>query len=452
MNVYDSARMADVLAPLGYRPVDRPDDADMVILNTCHIREKASEKVFSELGRLRALKARKAAGGGRMVLAVAGCVGQAEGAEIMARAPYVDLVFGPQTFHRLPELVTRADGHPGGVLDIEFPAESKFDFLPEEQTGQGLSAFLAVQEGCDKFCTFCVVPYTRGAEFSRPAGPILAEARRLIHSGARAITLLGQNVNAWHGEAPAGGGRHWGLGRLVRAVAELDGLLRLRYTTSHPGDMDDDLMSAHGEVPGLMPFVHLPVQSGSDGILVAMNRRHTVDDYRRRVDRLRHFRADLALSSDFIVGFPGESDADFAATLGLVEQVGYAQAYSFKYSPRPGTPAAELDRQVPETVRDERLTALQALLNRQQLAFNRAAVGSVMPVLFDRPGRRPGQMLGRSPFMQAVHVAGDDALSGRLAEVRILAGHPNSLSGCLVGRDGAPVVPEDAPRAPEVIA
>jgi tRNA-2-methylthio-N6-dimethylallyladenosine synthase len=448
MNVYDSARMADVLAPLGYRPVDRPDDADMVILNTCHIREKASEKVFSELGRLRALKARKAAGGGRMVLAVAGCVGQAEGAEIMARAPYVDLVFGPQTFHRLPELVARAGA--GGVLDTEFPAESKFDFLPEEQSGQGLSAFLAVQEGCDKFCTFCVVPYTRGAEFSRPAGAILAEARRLIRSGAREITLLGQNVNAWHGEAPEGGGT-WGLGRLVRAVAELDGLLRLRYTTSHPSDMDDDLMSAHGEVPQLMPFVHLPVQSGSDPILAAMNRRHRVDDYLRRVGRLRHFRPDLALSSDFIVGFPGESDADFAATLALVERVGYAQAYSFKYSPRPGTPAADLDRQVPEAVKDERLAALQALLNQQQLAFNRAAVGAVMPVLFDRPGRRPGQVLGRSPFMQAVHVTGGEHRLGTLAGVRITAGHPNSLSGCL-SETAAGLVSGDALPASEVFA
>lgn len=457
MNVYDSARMADVLAPLGYKPVDRPDDADMVILNTCHIREKASEKVFSELGRLRALKKRKAVGGGQMLLAVAGCVGQAEGAEILARAPYVDLVFGPQTFHRLPELVAevregRRNGDPGGVLDTEFPPESKFDFLPEEQGGQGLSAFLAVQEGCDKFCTFCVVPYTRGAEFSRPAASILAEARRLIQGGAREITLLGQNVNAWHGEAPEGGGHRWGLGSLVRAVAELEGLARLRYTTSHPRDLDEALMSAHGEVPQLMPFVHLPVQSGSDTILAAMNRRHTADDYRRQVDRLRQFRADLALSSDFIIGFPGESDADFAATLALIDDIGFAQAYSFKYSPRPGTPAAELDQQVPEAVKDERLAILQDRLNSQQRAFNQAAVGSVMPVLFDRSGRRPGQVMGRSPFMQAVHVAGDVSRLGALADVRITAAHPNSLSGRLVDSGPVEAASADALQAPEVIA
>ncbi len=433
MNVYDSARMADVLAPVGYRPVDRAEDADMVILNTCHIREKAAEKVFSELGRLRALKRRKAAGGGRLIIAVAGCVGQAEGAEIMARAPYVDMVFGPQTFHRLPEMVATADAAPGRcVLDTEFPAESKFDFLPEEQGTQGISAFLAVQEGCDRFCTYCVVPYTRGAEFSRPAGDILAEARRLLRGGALEITLLGQNVNAWKGEAPGGG--VWGLGRLLREVAGLEGLARLRYTTSHPGDMDEELISAHTEIPALMPFVHLPVQSGSDRILAAMNRRHKADDYRRVVERLRAARPDIGLSSDFIVGFPGESDQDFAETMGLIAEIGYAQAYSFKYSPRPGTPAAELtDDLVPETVKGERLTALQELVNRQQVAFNRAAIGRVMPVLFDRPGRRPGQLLGRSPYMQAVHAeAGEDRL-GTLAEVRVTGAHANSLSGCLAG-------------------
>jgi len=452
MNVYDSARMADVLAPVGYRPVDGPEDADMVILNTCHIREKAAEKVFSELGRLRALKRRKAMRGGRMILAVAGCVGQAEGAEIKARAPYVDMVFGPQTFHRLPDMVARADAAPqgadAGIFDTEFPAESKFDFLPEEQGSQGVSAFLAVQEGCDKFCTFCVVPYTRGGEFSRPAGGILAEARRLIAGGAREITLLGQNVNAWHGEAPDGAGR-WGLGRLLRAVAELDGLGRLRYTTSHPGDMDDDLMAAHGEIAALMPFVHLPVQSGSDRILAAMNRKHRAADYLRVVDRLRQFRPDIALSSDFIVGFPGETDADFADTMALIERVGYAQAYSFKYSPRPGTPAADMDdRQVPEEVKTERLAALQALLNRQQLAFNRAAVGTAMTVLFDRPGRQPGQLLGRSPFMQAVHAAAGADRLGTLAEVRIERALANSLSGRLT----APAANQDAHAALEVTA
>ena len=431
--------MADVLAPMGYRAVDRPDDADMVILNTCHIREKAAEQVFSELGRLRALKRRKAARGGRMIGAVGGCVGQAEGAEILARAPYVDMVFGPQTFHRLPDLVAAADATPGnGVLDTEFPADSKFDFLPEETSGQGVCAFLAVQEGCDKFCTFCVVPYTRGAEFSRPAGDILAEARRLIAGGAVEITLLGQNVNAWHGEAPGATG-HWGLGRLIRAVAELDGLARVRYTTSHPSDMDDELMRAHAEVPHLMPFVHLPIQSGSDRILAAMNRRHRADDYRRCVDRLRAFCPDIALSSDFIVGFPGENDTDFADTLRLVEQIGYAQAYSFKYSARPGTPAAEIsDQRVPEAVKTERLSALQDLLNQQQLAFNRTAIGSVMPVLFDRPGRRPGQLLGRSPFLQAVHAEAGPERLGTLASVHIDAALANSLSGTLV----APPAPD----------
>ena len=432
MNVYDSARMADVLAPVGYRPVDRAEDADMVILNTCHIREKAAEKVFSELGRLAALKRRKAARGSRLIIAVAGCVGQAEGAEIIARAPYVDMVFGPQTFHRLPEMVATADATPGkGVLDTEFPAESKFDFLPEEQGTRGISAFLAIQEGCDRFCTYCVVPYTRGAEFSRPAADVLAEARRLLRGGAREITLLGQNVNAWRGEAPGGG--TWGLGRLLRAVADLEGLARLRYTTSHPGDMDGDLIAAHGEIPALMPFVHLPVQSGSDRILAAMNRRHTADDYRRVVDRLRAGRPDIALSSDFIVGFPGESDADFADTLELIRKVGYAQCYSFKYSPRPGTPAAELNEGVvPEEVAGDRLAALQELVNSQQLAFNRAGVGRVMPVLFDRPGRRPGQLLGRSPWMQAVHAEAGDERLGTIAEVRVTAAHANSLSGLLV--------------------
>ena len=441
MNVYDSARMADVLAPVGYRPVDRAEDADMVILNTCHIREKAAEKVFSELGRLAALKRRKAARGSRLIIAVAGCVGQAEGAEIIARAPYVDMVFGPQTFHRLPEMVATADATPGkGVLDTEFPAESKFDFLPEEQGTRGISAFLAIQEGCDRFCTYCVVPYTRGAEFSRPAADVLAEARRLLRGGAREITLLGQNVNAWRGEAPGGG--TWGLGRLLRAVADLEGLARLRYTTSHPGDMDGDLIAAHGEIPALMPFVHLPVQSGSDRILAAMNRRHTADDYRRVVDRLRAGRPDIALSSDFIVGFPGESDADFADTLELIRKVGYAQCYSFKYSPRPGTPAAELNEGVvPEEVAGDRLAALQELVNSQQLAFNRAGVGRVMPVLFDRPGRRPGQLLGRSPWMQAVHAEAGDERLGTIAEVRVTAAHANSLSGLLVeaaNRDAGP--------------
>ncbi|CAO3415127.1 tRNA (N6-isopentenyl adenosine(37)-C2)-methylthiotransferase MiaB [Azospirillum doebereinerae] len=431
MNVYDSARMADVLAPLGYRPVEEPDGADMVILNTCHIREKAAEKVFSELGRLRILKDEKAtAGKGRMILAVAGCVAQAEGEEIVARAPQVDMVFGPQTYHTLPEMVAKATRATGSVLNTDFPAESKFDHLPEEAASQGVSAFLAVQEGCDKFCTFCVVPYTRGAEFSRPAAQIVLEAKRLVAGGTREISLLGQNVNAWHGDGP--NGSTWGLGRLIRALAEIDGLARIRYTTSHPSDMDDDLIRAHADVPQLMPYLHLPVQAGSDRILAAMNRKHTADDYRRVVDRLRAVNPDLALSGDFIVGFPGESDTDFAATLKLVSDVGYAQAYTFKYSPRPGTPAALEGKQVAEEVKEARLAALQQLIAAQQAAFNHGFVGRSMPVLFDRVGRRDGQLHGRSPWMQSVHAVADERLLGRIVEVRIDEARPNSLGGTVV--------------------
>ncbi|CAO3408152.1 tRNA (N6-isopentenyl adenosine(37)-C2)-methylthiotransferase MiaB [Azospirillum largimobile] len=431
MNVYDSARMADVLAPLGYQPVDEPDGADMVILNTCHIREKAAEKVFSELGRLRQLKDRKAeAEDGRMILAVAGCVAQAEGEEIVARAPFVDMVFGPQTYHTLPEMVAKASRAAGSVLNTDFPAESKFDFLPEEAGSQGVSAFLAVQEGCDKFCTFCVVPYTRGAEFSRPAAQILAEAKRLVAGGTREINLLGQNVNAWHGDGPDGA--TWGLGRLIRELAEIDGLERIRYTTSHPRDMADDLIRAHAEVPQLMPYLHLPVQAGSDRILAAMNRKHSADDYRRLVDRLRTAKPDLAMSGDFIVGFPGESDADFAATLKLVTDIGYAQAYSFKYSPRPGTPASVDGAQVPEEVKESRLAALHQLLNAQQVAFNHSFVGRSVPVLFDRVGRRDGQLLGRSPWMQSVHAEANERLLGRIVEVRVDAALANSLAGTVV--------------------
>ncbi|HYF86295.1 tRNA (N6-isopentenyl adenosine(37)-C2)-methylthiotransferase MiaB [Azospirillum sp.] len=431
MNVYDSARMADVLAPLGYQPVDEPDGADMVILNTCHIREKAAEKVFSELGRLRQMKDRKAeAEDGRMILAVAGCVAQAEGEEIVARAPFVDMVFGPQTYHTLPEMVAKASRAAGSVLNTDFPAESKFDFLPEEAGSQGVSAFLAVQEGCDKFCTFCVVPYTRGAEFSRPADQIVAEAKRLVAGGTREINLLGQNVNAWHGDGPDG--TTWGLGRLVRELAEIDGLERIRYTTSHPRDMADDLIRAHAEMPQLMPYLHLPVQAGSDRILAAMNRKHTADDYRRLVDRLRTAKPDLAMSGDFIVGFPGENDADFAATLKLVTEIGYAQAYSFKYSPRPGTPASVDGAQVPEEVKEARLAALHQLLNAQQVAFNHSFVGRSVPVLFDRVGRRDGQLLGRSPWMQSVHAEANERLLGRIVEVRVDAALANSLAGTVV--------------------
>ena len=430
MNVYDSSRMADILAPLGYRTVDSPDDADMIILNTCHIREKAAEKVYSELGRLRPLKESRDGG---MVIAVAGCVAQAEGAEIVRRAPYVDIVFGPQTYHRLPEMVARATraAHPDAVLETDFPAESKFDHLPEDSAGAGPSAFLTIQEGCDKFCTFCVVPYTRGAEFSRPAADIADEARRLVASGAREITLLGQNVNAYHGAGPDGG--DWGLGRLVRALAEIPGLDRLRYTTSHPRDMDDDLIAAHRDVPALMPFLHLPVQSGDDGVLTSMNRRHNADDYRRVVDRLRAARPDLALSSDFIVGFPGEDDRAFDATMALVEEIGFAQAYSFKYSPRPGTPAAAQEIQVPEEVKSARLAALQSLLSKQQEAFNRATVGRTVPVLLERPGRHPGQTVGRSPYNQAVHVSAAGTRIGEIADVAIEAVTAHSLAGRLAG-------------------
>jgi tRNA-2-methylthio-N6-dimethylallyladenosine synthase len=427
MNVYDSARMTDLVKPLGYVTADRPDGADLVILNTCHIREKAAEKVFSELGQLRRLKTAKERQGGHMLIAVAGCVAQAEGAEVLERAPFVDIVFGPQAYHRLPEMIARAERTAGiGVLDTSFPIEPKFDYLPPVETS-GVTAFLTVQEGCDKFCTFCVVPYTRGAEASRPADQIFAEAKRLVGAGAREITLLGQNVNAYHGEAPGGGA--WGLGNLIRALADLPGLDRIRYTTSHPRDLDDELIAVHRDVPQLMPFLHLPVQSGSDRILDAMNRRHTTDDYRRTVGRLRQARPDLALSSDFIVGFPGETDRDFAATMDLVAEIGFTQAFSFKYSPRPGTPAASATDQVPETVKAERLATLQALLQEQQRQFNQACVGKVMPVLFEKPGRDAGQLAGRSPYLQPVHADAPDSLVGQIIPVRVHAALANSLAG-----------------------
>ena len=423
MNVYDSGRMADVLAPLGYAPANQPDGADMVILNTCHIRDKAAEKVFSELGRLRRLKE---ATGGRMILAVAGCVAQAEGTEILRRAPFVDIVLGPQTYHRLPEMVARASRAGNAVIETDFPPEDKFDHLPDSATPQGVTAFLTIQEGCDKFCSFCVVPYTRGAEQSRPADAILREAKHLVSQGAREITLLGQNVNAWHG------GETGGLGRLLRDLAEIPGLLRLRYATSHPRDMDDDLIAAHRDIPMLMPFLHLPVQSGSDRILAAMNRKHTADDFRRIVDRLREARPDLALSSDFIVGHPGETEADFEATMSLIRETGFAMAYSFKYSPRPGTPAAGAGAQVPEADKDRRLQTLQTLLREQQQRFNAGCVGLDLPVLFTGPGRYPGQIMGRSPFLQPVHVTGQSQSIGHETMVRIVDNHTNSLAGTLI--------------------
>jgi tRNA-2-methylthio-N6-dimethylallyladenosine synthase len=424
MNVYDSARMADVLAPLGFEPVDAAADADMVILNTCHIREKAEEKVFSDLGRIRPLKQARAG----MIVAVAGCVAQAEGAEIIRRAPFVDIVLGPQTYHRLPELVARAArAGGGGVLDTDFPPETKFDFLPEESRKPAVSAFLSIQEGCDKFCTFCVVPYTRGAEFSRPAAGVLAEARRLVAGGARELVLLGQNVNAYRGEAPDGG--RWGLGRLALELAEIAGLERLRYTTSHPADVDDDLIRAHAEIPALMPFLHLPVQSGSDRILAAMNRRHGAEDYVRVIDRFREARPDMAFSSDFIVGFPGETDAEFRTTLALVDRVGYASAFSFRYSPRPGTPAAALPNGVPEAEAQARLLELQAVLEAQQRGFNASMIGRTLPVLFEKTGRHPGQITGRSPWLQGVYATGESSWIGTIRPVRIVGSGFNSLAG-----------------------
>ncbi len=443
MNVYDSARMADVLAPLGFGPAEDPLDADMVILNTCHIREKAAEKVFSDLGRLKQDRAQRLADGKDMIIAVAGCVAQAEGAEILRRVPEVDIVLGPQTYHRLPEMVARASrAHaakiPGGkgsrLLDTDFPADSKFDHLPDAAAPQGVSAFLAIQEGCDKFCTFCVVPYTRGAEFSRPVAQVVAEAKRLVASGAREITLLGQNVNAYHGLAADGS--ECGLGQLIRELADrVAGLARIRYTTSHPRDMDDDLISAHGEVPQLMPYLHLPVQSGSDRVLEAMNRQHKVGHFHRILDRLRAARPDIALSSDFIVGFPGESDRDFAATVDLVQSVGFAMAYSFKYSIRPGTPAGLLENQIPEPVKDERLQRLQALLNGQQQAFNRATIGRTLPILLEKPGRRPGQVVGRSPYLQAVHLQASPDRIGEIVDVHVDGVGQFSLSGTLLHPD-----------------
>jgi tRNA-2-methylthio-N6-dimethylallyladenosine synthase len=433
MNVYDSARMADVLAPHGYAPVESPEEADMVILNTCHIREKAAEKVYSELGRLRKIRERRAEEGRKTVIAVAGCVAQAEGEEMRARAPFVDIVLGPQTYHRLPEMVARAARAGGGVVATDFPVEAKFDELPETSAPQGASAFLTVQEGCDRFCTFCVVPYTRGAEFSRPVVQILMEARRLVAQGSAEIVLLGQNVNAYRGVGPDGD--TWGLARLIRAVALIPGLARIRYTTSHPRDMDAALIAAHAEVPALMPFLHLPVQSGSDRILEAMNRGHRAADYLALIARLRAARPDLALSSDFIVGFPGETEADFEATLALVRAANYAQAYSFKYSARPGTPAALADDHVSEDVKDERLQRLQALLWEQQLGFNRDKVGQTLPVLLERPGKLPGQLIGRSPWLQSVHVETPAAMLGRIVPVQVRAATVNSLTGRLALAD-----------------
>jgi len=415
MNVHDGERMAELLAGQGYEATDKPEDADMVLLNTCHIREKAAEKVYSDIGRLRPLRAAKP----DLRIAVAGCVAQAEGEEILARAPMVDLVVGPQSYHNLPALMARvAKGEK--VVETEFPAEDKFDHLPARRL-RAPTAFLTVQEGCDKFCAFCVVPYTRGAEVSRPLARIVAEARALAEQGVREITLLGQNVNAWHGA-------EGGLAMLVRELAGLEGLARIRYTTSHPNDMDDALIAAHGEEPKLMPFLHLPVQSGSDRVLKAMNRKHRAADYLRLVGRLRAARPDLLLSSDFIVGFPGETEEDFAATLALVEEVRFGSAYSFAYSSRPGTPAAERPGVDPEVAHD-RLLRLQAVITRQQREAQEATVGRVLPVLFEKPGRVPGQMTGKSEHLMAVSVMGPESWRGKIVPVRITAALTNSLTG-----------------------
>lgn len=420
MNVYDSERMAEALAGQGYVTVEQAEEADLVLLNTCHIREKAAEKVYSELGRLKPLKAARPG----LKIGVAGCVAQAEGEEILRRQPMVDLVVGPQSYHRLPDLAARARaGAP--AVDTEFPAEDKFDHLPRRPGRAGPTAFLTVQEGCDKFCAFCVVPYTRGAEASRPADRVMAEARDLVERGVREITLLGQNVNAYNGHAG-------GLAGLIRDLAGIDGLERIRYTTSHPNDMDAALIAAHGEVEKLMPYLHLPVQAGSDKVLKAMNRKHTAEAYMRLVERIRAARPDILLSGDFIVGFPGETEADFQATLALVEAVGYGQAYSFKYSPRPGTPAAERP-QVDDAEKDDRLQRLQALLNRQQRAAQQAMVGRETEVLFEKPGRQAGQMVGKSEHLQAVHVTADTVAPGDIARVRITGSAANSLAGEVLG-------------------
>jgi tRNA-2-methylthio-N6-dimethylallyladenosine synthase len=432
MNVYDSQRMADTLAPEGYVETASPDDADLVILNTCNIREKAAEKVYSELGRVRVMKDAAAADGRRITVAVAGCVAQAEGEEILRRAPVVDLVVGPQSYHRLPDLLKRAE-HDGTAIDTEFPVDDKFNHLaaPSISTmrARGASAFVTVQEGCDKFCTFCVVPYTRGMETSRPVEKIIADIERLAGAGVREITLIGQNVNAYHGDGRDG--QAWTLARLLARVAEISGVDRLRYTTSHPRDMSDDLIAMHRDLPELMPQMHLPVQSGSDRVLDAMNRRHTRADYLRIVDRLRDARPDLALSSDFIVGFPGETDGDFADTLTLISEVGLSGAFSFKYSQRPGTPGADMDDQVSEEIKTERLRRLQEEIERSQAAFNRRCLGRRFGVLFEREGRHPGQIVGRSPYLQLVQVTAPSSLIGNIAEVSVTEISSNSLFGVL---------------------
>ena len=433
MNVYDSERIREVLAPVGYAPVDTPAEADLVVLNTCHIREKAAEKMYSELGRIRKIKTSRKESGEDMAVAVAGCVAQAEGEEIIRRAPVVDLVLGPQTYHKLPEMIARITRARGERLETDFETEEKFDLLPAARSPNGFAAFLTIQEGCDKFCSFCVVPYTRGAEYSRPVDQIVAEARSLVAQGVKEITLLGQNVNAYAGDAPLiEGGEPWGLGRLIRHLAKIDGLARLRFTTSHPRDMDEELIAAHGDETKLMPYLHLPLQAGSNRILKAMNRGHTYEEYRDLIARIRKAKPEIALSGDFIVGFPGESEIDFERTMNAVREIGYASAFSFKYSVRPGTPGAGLPGQVPEDVKSERLARLQALLAEQQLAFNRSMIGKTLDVLVEGSGRADGELFGRAPYLQGTHFYGDKDLIGQMVKVDIHDAGRNSLQGTLV--------------------
>ncbi len=425
MNVYDSQRMGDILENIGYKPAADEQNAELVILNTCHIREKAAEKVFSDLGRIYRHKLAAQRQNKKMLIAVGGCVGQAVGEYILERAPYVDMVFGPQSFHKLPDMIEAAHQNKKSI-ELDFAAIPKFDNLPEVSVPESGAAFLSVQEGCDKFCSFCVVPYTRGAEFSRPVADIIKEAQALVNKGVLEITLLGQNVNAYHGIAPSG--KEWGLAEIIAELAEIEGLHRIRYTTSHPLDMTDSLIKAHGTIDKLMPYLHLPIQSGSDNILRDMNRRHTASDYIAIIDKLRTARSDIAISSDFIVGFPGETDDDFRDTIKLVEHVKFAQAFSFKYSPRPGTPAAERP-QIAESVKADRLEILQNLLNQQQYDFNKQSIGKRMEILFEKPGRYKGQLIGKSPYLQSVHVTDDNIEIGRIATVEIKEAMPNSLSG-----------------------
>ena len=428
MNVYDTERMTELLAPMGFVETSAMADADVILLNTCHIREKAVEKVYSDLGRIREAKDQRRAAGKDTIVTVAGCVAQAEGAEITRREPSVDLVVGPQSYHRLGELIERRTSGAAPIVETEFPEQDKFRSLPERAPARAATAFLTVQEGCDKFCTFCVVPYTRGAEFSRPVADVETEARRLAAHGVLEITLLGQNVNAYHGLGPDG--RPWSLARLIAKLAKIDGLERLRYTTSHPRDMSDDLIAAHRDEPKLMPFLHLPFQAGADRVLAAMNRKHTRADYLALVARVRAVRPDIALSTDIIAGFPGETEDEFEATLEMLEQVRFAQAYCFKYSARPGTPAATLE-ELPDEVKVARLKRLQEVIGRHQTSFNSTFVGRTMLVLFERPGRRPGQLIGRSPYLQSVHAQVDSSLLGSMLEVEIAAAGPNSLAGAV---------------------